>query len=87
MSEKKRFKLKKGDNGFYLIFDKNKFFLALKHKDEARIVVDYLNLNEIGFSYMQQKLFEQEKIIHEYKRKVWKLRQQLKENNINEDFE
>lgn len=80
------FTLKKGDNDFYIIYKQDKFFLSMKHKDEAKVVLDYLNLNEMMCNSIVIETRQKDKIINDLNRKVWKLRKQLKDNGIREEF-
>lgn len=78
----KRFKLEKGDNGFWIIKNKDKHFLSMRYNTEARVVVDYLNLNEEGYVHMARELSHKKDLIRTLQFENYKLKQLLKEHNI-----
>ncbi len=78
----KRFKLEKGDNGFWIIKNKDKHFLSMRYNTEARVVVDYLNMNEEGYVHMVRELSHKEDLIRTLQFENYKLKQLLKEHNI-----
>lgn len=82
-----RFTLRKGDNGFWIIEDKGKYFLAMKYRDEASVVVNRLNVNEIALKGLQQMYSEIKDERDSLQYQLWKLRQQLKDNDIKEDIQ
>lgn len=78
----KRFSLEEGDNGFWIIKNKDKYFLSMRYKIEATVVVNYLNLNEGANEFLKQKLLGQTELINTLEFENYKLKQLLKKHDI-----
>ena len=81
------FSLKHGDNCFWIIMERDNYFLSMRYRDEAEVVVNKLNSLNILCESMVQYGAEKDDEIKNLHRKLWKLRQQLQEHDIIEECE